>query len=60
MAEFYKSLGAIKTFRFISEDGPTAVGRTRRFIAEFDRGRWLHHVTLDGWGKIVSIGLQPE
>ena len=59
-ASFYKSLGALKAFSFVSEDVPMATGTTRRFAAEFERGRWLHHVSLDRSGKIVSLMLQPE
>ena len=58
-ADFYRSLGPLRSLEFLGEE-PQPAGRVRRYRTGYDRGTWLHAFALDRNARVTSVVLQPD
>jgi CubicO group peptidase (beta-lactamase class C family) len=56
---FYRSLGPLRSFRLI-EQTSDASRRTYRFLAAFEKTRWIQSFVLSEGGAITELALEPE
>jgi CubicO group peptidase (beta-lactamase class C family) len=59
IAAFYRSLGALESFRLIERD-PMAGQPTYRYRTVFGNTAWIHSFMLTGEGKIAEVTVEPE